>query len=116
MDSLSVIEEIAYQESAVGWCSMIFATTAHLGSFLAPAWGQKFTAKVREAHFGGITAGAAAPSGKAVVVMEDFAFPGDGHGAQVLIIVIGFAGHGGRIGRRGFKPRQRRTTRACGFL
>ena len=41
VDSLSVIEEIAYQESAVGWCSMIFATTAHLGSFLSPVWGQK---------------------------------------------------------------------------
>ena len=48
VDSLSVIEEIAYQESAVGWCSMIFATTAHLGSFLSPVWGKRFMARVRE--------------------------------------------------------------------
>ncbi len=69
VDSLSVIEESAYQESAVGWCSMIFATTAHLGSFLSPVWGQKIYGEgSRTAHFGGITAGAAAPSGKAVVV------------------------------------------------
>ena len=68
-DSLKVIEEIAYQESAVGWCSMIFATTAHLGSFLSPDWGKAIYGQgSRSGPFGGITAGAAAPSGQAIVV------------------------------------------------
>lgn len=68
-ESLKVIEEIAYQESAVGWCSMIFATTAHLGSFLTPDWGQAIYGQgSRPGPFGGITAGAAAPSGHATCV------------------------------------------------
>ena len=36
-DSLKVIEELSYADSAVGWCAMIYSTTAVLGVSGCPA-------------------------------------------------------------------------------
>ncbi len=70
LDSLRVIEEIAYSDSAVGWCGMIYSTTAVLGSFLPEDWGQVVYGAQGEGEQrrSPITAGAAAPSGKGQVV------------------------------------------------
>ncbi len=67
LDSLKVIAELSYADSAVGWCAMIYSTTAVLGSFLPEPWGQQ----VYGADGSGrspVSAGAAAPSGKGQVV------------------------------------------------
>ena len=66
LESLRVIEEISYADSAVGWCGMIYSTTAVLGSFLSERWGQTVYGAQRlgDTYLSPITAGAAAPSGR----------------------------------------------------
>jgi len=70
-ESLRVLEELAYADSAVGWCGMIYSTTAVLGSFLPEHWGQHVYG-ARQTGDGGVlsplSAGAAAPSGKGEAV------------------------------------------------
>lgn len=66
LDSLKVIEELSYADSAVGWCTMIYTTTAMLGSFLPARWAKEVYG-IRRAGSGmicPISAGAAAPSGR----------------------------------------------------
>ncbi|NKB98510.1 MAG: hypothetical protein GKR90_08470 [Pseudomonadales bacterium] len=69
-ESLDMIEALAYADSAVGWCAMIYTTTALLGSFLPERWAREIYG-INES--GGtydcpIGAGAAAPSGRGKVV------------------------------------------------
>ncbi|MBT4492758.1 MAG: hypothetical protein HOC70_05885 [Gammaproteobacteria bacterium] len=66
LDSLKAIEELSYADSGVGWCCMIYSTTAHLGSFLPEAWGnQVYGVENTNGRFRSpISAGAAAPTGK----------------------------------------------------
>ncbi len=70
-ESLQVLEELAYADSAVGWCSMIYSTTAVLGSFLEEPWGSAVYGSICGSDGqtrSPLTAGAAAPSGKGRVV------------------------------------------------
>ena len=69
-DSLEVIEQLSYADSAVGWLAMIYATTAHLGSFLPEEWAAKIYGVTQQADGFNCprTAGAAAPSGQGSVV------------------------------------------------
>ena len=66
LDGLQVLEELAYADSAVGWCGMIYSTTAVLGSFLPEQWAQQVYGPLGSGaqQRPQITAGAAAPSGK----------------------------------------------------
>jgi len=70
LDSLEVLEQISYADSAVGWCGMIYSTTAVLGSFLPERWGREVYTVRRDGNLVDcpLTAGAAAPSGKGKVV------------------------------------------------
>ena len=66
LDSLKVIEELAYWDSAVGWSAMIYSKTAHLGAAM-PSYRAREIFNVSHNDHGfdcPITAGAAAPSGK----------------------------------------------------
>ena len=67
LDTLKVIEELAYADSAVGWCAMIYSTTAVLGSFLPDQWARTVYGPQGDAQRSPITAGGAAPSGKGQV-------------------------------------------------
>ncbi len=70
LDSIKVLEQLAYADASVGWCGMIFCTTAHLGSFLPESWGNKIFGVTGQA--GGydcpLAVGAAAPMGKGQVI------------------------------------------------
>ncbi|MEM7077725.1 MAG: acyl-CoA dehydrogenase family protein [Pseudomonadota bacterium] len=70
MDTLDLIEELSYADSAVGWTGMIYHTTALLGSFLPERWAREIFGVNREGDGFDcpIAAGAAAPSGKGEVV------------------------------------------------
>ncbi len=61
-DFLSLIEEVSYADSAAGWCTMIYATTALTAASLTPEWGKKIYGDFSPAA---ITGGATAPTGKA---------------------------------------------------
>ena len=70
-ESLSVLEELAYADSAVGWCAMIYSTTAVLGSFLPAPWGEVVYRPLTQAdgsRCSPLSAGAAAPSGRGRLV------------------------------------------------
>lgn len=69
--SLQVLEELAYADSAVGWCGMIYSTTAVLGSFLPEQWGHAVYGSMKAGDGfvrSPLSAGAAAPSGKGKAV------------------------------------------------
>ena len=70
LDSIKVLEQLAYADASVGWCGMIFCTTAHLGSFLPETWGRKIYGVTRQGdqYNCPLAAGAAAPMGKGEVV------------------------------------------------
>ena len=71
LDSLKVIAELSYADSAVGWCAMIYSTTAVLGSFLPEHWGQQVYGPKPGpdgSERSPVSAGAAAPSGKGQAV------------------------------------------------
>ncbi len=69
-ESLDMIEALAYADSAVGWCAMIYTTTALLGSFLPEHWAREiYTISANNGVYDcPIGAGAAAPSGHGKVV------------------------------------------------
>lgn len=65
LDVLRLIEQISYADSAAGWLTMIYGTTAVTAASMAPDWAERI--------FGGskpspIVAGATAPTGKARLV------------------------------------------------
>ena len=66
LDSLKVIEELAYWDSAVGWSAMIYSKTAHLGAAMPSRRAREvYNVSRNDQGFDcPITAGAAAPSGK----------------------------------------------------
>ncbi len=70
LESLQMIEELSYADSATGWSAMIYTTTALLGSFLPERWARQVygITKEGERYVCPIAAGAAAPSGKGEVV------------------------------------------------
>ena len=70
LDSIKVLEQLAYADASVGWCGLIFCTTAHLGSFLPETWGRKIYGVTRQGdqYNCPLAAGAAAPMGKGEVV------------------------------------------------
>ncbi|MEM7017082.1 MAG: acyl-CoA dehydrogenase family protein, partial [Pseudomonadota bacterium] len=70
LDTMKLLEQLSYVDSAVGWCGMIYSTTAVLGSFLPEEWGHEVYGVRRDGDkiHGPITAGGAAPSGKGKVV------------------------------------------------
>ena len=70
LESLKVIEELSYADAAVGWCCMIYSTTAHLGSFLPEHWGEKVYQVEQQAdqYSYPLSAGAAAPMGRGKIV------------------------------------------------
>lgn len=71
IESLRVIEELAYADSAVGWSAMIYYTTSLLGSFLPEKWAKEIYGTVKDGDVYQtcpIAAGAAAPNGKGEVV------------------------------------------------
>lgn len=63
LDVLRVIEEVSFADSAVGWCAMIYLTTAVNAAFLPPEWGEAIYRC--EAGRAPITAGSTTPVGKA---------------------------------------------------
>ncbi|MEM9172236.1 MAG: acyl-CoA dehydrogenase family protein [Pseudomonadota bacterium] len=76
-DIVAVIEELAFSDSAVGWSAMIYSTTAMLSGFLPPEWGAEiFGADSKAGEHCAIAAGAAAPSGRAVVVNDGIVVSG----------------------------------------
>ncbi|MEM6704848.1 MAG: acyl-CoA dehydrogenase family protein [Acidobacteriota bacterium] len=58
---LTLIEELARTDSAVGWLTMIYNTTAFTASMLPPEWAAKIYGASESAS---ITCGATAPTGK----------------------------------------------------
>ena len=70
LDSIKVLEQLAYADASVGWCGMIFCTTAHLGSFLPEPWGEEIFGVTGQAgtYDCPLAVGAAAPMGKGKVV------------------------------------------------
>lgn len=70
LDTLTVIEQLSYADSAVGWSGMIYSTTGMLGAMLPDDWAEVVYRVQRsgEQVHSPITAGAAAPSGRATVV------------------------------------------------
>jgi alkylation response protein AidB-like acyl-CoA dehydrogenase len=63
LDVLRAIEEVAYADSAVGWCTMIYLTTAVNAAFLEPAWAETIY-RCRDGR-APITAGSTTPVGRA---------------------------------------------------
>jgi len=72
LESIQVLEQLAYADASVGWCGMIFCTTAHLGSFLPDTWGRKIYGVTRNgSQFKcPLAVGAAAPMGRGEVVQD----------------------------------------------
>ncbi|MEM7217948.1 MAG: acyl-CoA dehydrogenase family protein [Pseudomonadota bacterium] len=104
-DSLAVLEELAYADSAVAWCAMIYTTTAMLGSFLPEEWARRVFSIERSGEVFNcpVAAGAAAPSGRGrvveggVVVSGRWAWGSGTHHAQWIC--------GGTIVEEDGKPR-----------
>ncbi|MGH0037866.1 MAG: acyl-CoA dehydrogenase family protein [Myxococcota bacterium] len=63
VEVLQTIEEVAYADSSVGWCCMIYLTTAVNVAFLEPAWAERIYRCQGERT--PITAGSTTPVGKA---------------------------------------------------
>lgn len=70
LESIKVLEQLAYANASVGWCGMIFSTTAHLGSFLPEKWGKEIYGVTRKSDQFDcpLAVGAVAPMGKGEVV------------------------------------------------
>ena len=79
---LKVIEELAYADSAVAWCSMIYLTTAMSAAQLPAAWAKEiYEVKERVPITGGVTApmGQAEPRGKDLEVTGRWAWGSGTH-------------------------------------
>lgn len=70
LDCLKIIETLSYADSAIGWSAMIYSKTAHLGAALPAPWGKEIyrVERFEDRVACPITAGAAAPTGKAQIV------------------------------------------------
>jgi len=70
LETMKLLESLSYSDSAVGWCAMIYTTTAMLGSFLPEDWAKTVYGPTEQQ--GGIhrpiSCGAAAPNGRARIV------------------------------------------------
>ena len=60
-DSMAVIEALSHADASVGWCAMIYLTTATAASTLSPEWAKTIMALGKPCA---ITAGSAQPSGR----------------------------------------------------
>jgi alkylation response protein AidB-like acyl-CoA dehydrogenase len=66
LDALRTIEQVSYSDSAVGWCTMIYLTTAVNAAFLEPAWAERiYRCQPDRAP---LTAGSTTPVGRARAV------------------------------------------------
>ena len=70
LDCLKIIETLSYADSAIGWSAMIYSKTAHLGAALPAQWAKEIygVERFEDRVVCPITAGAAAPTGKAEIV------------------------------------------------
>lgn len=70
LDCLRIIETLSYADSAIGWSAMIYSKTAHLGAALPARWAKEIygVERFKDRVDCPITAGAAAPTGKAKIV------------------------------------------------
>ena len=86
---LKVIEELAYADSAVAWCSMIYLTTAVSSAQLASEWAEQIYRVNKRSP---VTAGATAPTGKAKKVVGGLEVSGRwawGSGTQHADWIVG---------------------------
>ena len=64
-DSMAVIEALSHADASVGWCAMIYLTTATAASSLSSEWAKRIMALGKPCA---ITAGSAQPGGRGIKV------------------------------------------------